>query len=240
MVKYAYNFIKTKNIKFSGQIVLSTNLEIHFIPFCKCKISIIPLTNIKLFYLHLHGVFLFLTSLKICCWKLLVFLQSPETQQIFPKYLGWQKSQNKHRLLYTLLWRINFLHKFFYDFITVIFKKVFSIFFCEFHYVKKKRLALKCSFKIKYFKIQKCSYVSFCIPFGIRVMLASLNELWSIFSSIFWRTLNRTVCLFFLRCLNSSVNLSGPRFSLWQSLTTFYFFNKLRAIQIIYFLHELC
>lgn len=90
------------------------------------------------------------------------------------------------------------------------------------------------------FKNYNYRLVSFCIPFGIRVMLASLNELWSIFSSIFWRTLHRTVCLFFLRCLNSSVNLSGPRFSLWQSLTTFYFFNKLRAIQIIYFLHELC
>lgn len=139
LVKYTYNFIKTKNIKFSGQIVLSTNLEIHFIPFYKCKITIIPLTNIKLFYLHLHGVFLFLTSLKICCWKLLVFLQSPETQQIFPKYLGWQKSQNKHRLRYTLSWRINFLHKFFLDFITVIFKKVFSIFiFLWFSLCKKK------------------------------------------------------------------------------------------------------
>lgn len=177
MVKYAYNFIKTKNIKFSGQIVLSTNLEIHFIPFCKCKISIIPLTNIKLFYLHLHGVFLFLTSLKICCWKLLVFLQSPETQQIFPKYLGWQKSQNKHRLLYTLLWRINFLHKFFYDFITVIFKKVFSI-FLWISLCKKKRLALKCSFKIKYFKIQKCSYVSLVILFFLQMMSLSVNNVW--------------------------------------------------------------
>lgn len=83
---------------------LLTNLESHFIPLYKCKISVTPLTNIKWFYLHLHGVFLFLTSLKICCWKLLVFLQSPETQQIFPKYLGWQKSQNKtQRPPYTIV-----------------------------------------------------------------------------------------------------------------------------------------
>lgn len=56
---------------------------------------------LSFFYLHLHGVFLFLSSLKICCWKLLVFLQSPETQQIFPKYLGWQKSQNKTQFVFS-------------------------------------------------------------------------------------------------------------------------------------------
>lgn len=78
--------------KFSYLLI---NLKSHFIPLYKCKISVTALTNIKWFYLHLHGVFLFLTSLKICCWKLLVFLQSPETQQIFPKYLEIQKSQNK-------------------------------------------------------------------------------------------------------------------------------------------------
>lgn len=107
---------------------LLTNLENHFIPLYKCKISVTPLTNIKWFYLHLHGVFLFLTSLKICCWKLLVFLQSPETQQIFPKYLGWQKSQNKTESSVYYCEELNFYINSFHSLLMQFLKKYVTVF----------------------------------------------------------------------------------------------------------------
>lgn len=99
---YIHIILPKEKIKFLNQIVYL----IYW--FWKKKNHFTFVTNVKpqstfnkykAVLLTLAWSFPFLTSLKICCWKLLVFLQSPETQQIFPKYLGWQKSQNKTQTL---------------------------------------------------------------------------------------------------------------------------------------------